>query len=126
LCVLVVEDHVDTADTTATVLLLDGHEVQIARDRPAALEACKSRWPDVVLLDLALPGCDGYEVVRRIREQARARPRPMFVVISGYGAAIDMARSRAADIHLHFPKPLDPEVLLTLLRKFAVMRFGGP
>jgi two-component system CheB/CheR fusion protein len=124
--VLVVEDYVDGADTTAAMIRLDGHEVKVARDGPAACTAAETWWPDVVLLDIALPGCDGYEVARRIRELTASKPRPLLVAITGYAQATGQADARAAAIDLHFAKPIDPAVLLTLLRKFAAVRFGGP
>jgi two-component system CheB/CheR fusion protein len=104
------------------LLGLDGHDVQVARDGLAALEACQSCWPDVVLLDVALPSCDGYQVAKRIREQAGTKPRPLLVVLSGYTGHADRQRSRAEGIDVYFAKPVDPEVLLRLLRQFAAER----
>jgi two-component system CheB/CheR fusion protein len=120
--VLVVEDHVDAADSAAAMIRLDGHEVQVARDGPAGCTAAETWSPDVVLLNIALPGCDGYEAARRIRAQPKARARPLLVAISGCAQTADVARARAAGIDLHFAKPMDPEVLLGLLRRFAAAR----
>jgi CheY-like chemotaxis protein len=82
--VLVVEDCVDGADSTAVMVRLDGHEVQVARDGPASCTAAETWWPDAILLDIALPGCDAYELARRIREQGTAaRPRPFLSRLPG-------------------------------------------
>jgi CheY-like chemotaxis protein len=106
------------------LLGLDGHDVQVARDGLAALEACQSRWPDVVLLDVALPACDGYQVAKRIREQSVTKPRPLLVVLSGYTGHADRQRFRMEGIDVYFAKPVDPEVLLRLLRRFAAVRLN--
>jgi CheY-like chemotaxis protein len=120
--VLVVEDHVDGADSMASLLRLYGYQVQIARDGLAACTCAATCLPDVVLLDIALPGCDGYEVARRIRVLSDGKPRPFLVAISRYAKDTDRIRSGAAGIDLHFAKPMDPEVLLGLLRRFAAAR----
>jgi CheY-like chemotaxis protein len=64
--ILIVEDNEDTANTTAMLLRHYGHEVRVAPDGPAALQAAKDRLPDVVLVDIGLPGMDGYEVAMKI------------------------------------------------------------
>jgi CheY-like chemotaxis protein len=121
--VLVVEDDVGTTESLSYLLGLDGHEVQVAPDGQAAIQACTNRWPDVVLLDLALPLCDGYQVAGHIRQQSEARPpRPFVVVISGYATQDDRLRSGMEGADLHFAKPMDPELLLKLLRRFAAVR----
>jgi CheY-like chemotaxis protein len=120
--VLVVEDQAETADPMAMLLGLDGQDVQVAQDGLDALEACQSCWPDVVLLDVALPSCDGFQVAKRIREQSGTKPRPLLVVLTGYTGFADRQRSRAVGIDLYFAKPVAPEVLLRLLRRFAAVR----
>ena len=67
--VLVVDDNVDAADSLAMLLRLHGHEVQVARTGPTALEMASASRPDVVLLDVGLPGMDGYHVAKRLRER---------------------------------------------------------
>src|SRR5262249_21330255 len=124
--VLVAEDEADTAFTTAFLLDRAGHEVHIAATGPQALERAAAEPPDVVLLDLGLPGLDGYRVAERIRALGLA-PRPLLIAISGYGAELDRQRSAAAGIDLHLVKPADPELLLGLLRRFAgLARHDGP
>jgi CheY-like chemotaxis protein len=122
--VLVVEDYVDAADSLAAFIRLRGHDVEIARDGLEAINACKEHWPDVVLLDLVLPRCDGYEVARSIREHPFGRQKPLLVVISGHARLTDRLRSHQEGIHLHLAKPVDPEFLEALLQKFALSRSG--
>jgi two-component system, chemotaxis family, CheB/CheR fusion protein len=112
--VLVVEDNVDTAETMARLLQLEGHEVQLANDGPAALTAATAFQPHAVVLDLGLPGMDGYEVARRLRNRD-AEPRPVLVAVSGYGGDEARQRSRQAGFDHHLVKPADIGTLRTLL-----------
>ena len=115
--ILVVEDHEDTAATLALLLRMEGHEVQVAPDGPAALEAVQFASPDVVLLDIGLPGMSGWEVARWVTGQP-AEKRPLLVAITGYGREEDRRRSAEAGIDHHLLKPVDPAELLGLLRRF--------
>jgi CheY-like chemotaxis protein len=115
--ILVVEDNPDTAVSLQTLLSLQGHDAQVASDGPAALEVAAGYQPDVVLLDIGLPGMDGLEVARQLREQA-SRKRPLLVAITGYGQESDRRRSAEAGIDLHLVKPADPDQLQALLRRF--------
>jgi len=117
--VVVVEDYADAADTLAMVVELWGHDACVARDGPEALVETKAQWPDVVLLDLALPGIDGYEVAKRIREQAATRKTPLLVAVTGYGQEKDLVRSQAEGLDRHYLKPIDCAVLERLLRAHA-------
>ena len=112
--VLVVEDYADAATTTAEVLRLDGHHVWVAADGPRALQAASAEEPDVVLLDLGLPGMDGYTLARRLA--AVCRRKPYLIAVSGFGGAEFRRRSRKAGIDLYLVKPADPEQLLAILR----------
>lgn len=116
LSVLVVEDNADARQITQMMLRLAGFFAVTAADGPAALRAAREHPPDVVLLDIGLPGLDGYEVARRLREQAVGK-RPLLVAVSGYGKAEDKARAAAAGIDLHLTKPADPAVLLHVLHR---------
>jgi CheY-like chemotaxis protein len=119
--VLVVESEPDTAASTALLLRLYGHRVQVAPDGPAALRAAQASPPDVVLLDLALPGMDGWQVAQRLQEQATGN-EPLLIAITGYGRPADRRRSQQAGIHLHLLKPVEPDFLRRLLQRFhAVM-----
>ena len=108
--VLVVEDDPDTAQSIADLLALWGHDVRVCGTGPDALREAEAAMPDVVLLDIGLPGTSGWEVARQIRDAARG-DRPVVVAVSGYGAAADRLRSADAGAHLHLVKPGDPAEL---------------
>lgn len=103
--VLVVEDNLDMANALATLLRLHGHDTAVAHDGQAALATARGFQPDVVLLDLGLPGMDGYEVARRLRAELAARP-PLLVAMTGYGQEEDLRRSAAAGCDHHLVKPV--------------------
>jgi CheY-like chemotaxis protein len=117
--VLLIEDDRDTADSLALLLCLEGHVAQTAPDGPAGLAAFQAGLPDVVLIDIDLPGgMDGWEVARRLREQFSGR-RVVLIAVTGYGRDQDHGRSEAAGFDFHFLKPADPEFLVRLLRSYA-------
>ena len=89
--ILVVDDDHDAADSLALLLTLLGHEVRTAYDGPAALRAAHGRLPRFVLLDIGLPGMDGYEVARRLREQP-GRDAVRVIALTGYGREEDKRR----------------------------------
>jgi two-component system CheB/CheR fusion protein len=115
--VLVVEDNQDAADSLAELLRYWGYEVRIARDGIAALEVAREFCPRVILLDLGLPGMDGYEVASLIRRRQRAGSPQVLVATTGYGQETDRQRTRAAGFAHHLTKPVDPDGLLLLLRQ---------
>ena len=120
--ILIVEDNEDMASTTAMLLRHYGHEVRIALDGPAALQAAKDRLPDVVLVDIGLPGMDGYEVAMKIGDQPSEK-RPLFIAVTGFGSEGYYRLSGDAAIDVHLLKPVKPEQLEKLLKKFqAVIR----
>src|SRR5262249_8440416 len=100
LFVLVVEDLEDGAQSTAELLRLCGHLVRVTYRGADALRAAAEEVPDVVLLDIGLPGMDGWEVARRLRDQADGR-QPFIVAVTGYGTTADRWRSADAGIDLH-------------------------
>jgi len=112
--VLVVEDNKDTAETMAAILKLAGHQVRLASDGPAALAAVDGFRPDAVFLDLGLPGMDGYEVAKRLRDRLND-PRPVLVAVSGYGGDDVRQRSRQAGFDHHLVKPADLVAVRSLL-----------
>ena len=112
--ILVVEDDADCAESTAMLLRLYGHSAEVAKDGPAALNAAEAHWPEVVLLDIAMPRMSGWEVAKRFREQA-GKPRPVLIAATGYGAGEDRRHSADLGIDFHLTKPVDPEALNTLL-----------
>jgi signal transduction histidine kinase/CheY-like chemotaxis protein len=117
--VLVVDDNRDSADSLALLLRLAGHAVQVAYDGRAALEAARAAPPEAVLLDIGLPGMDGYAVARRLREELGAQ-RVLLVAISGYGQEDDRVRSREAGFDHHLVKPVDPDAVRALLADRSV------
>jgi CheY-like chemotaxis protein len=122
--VLIVEDYRDAADSLAWLLGLHGHSARTAGDGWAALAAVQAGVPDVVLLDIDLPGgLDGWEVARRIREHPAER-RPVLVALTGYGRDQDRRRSEAAGFDFHIVKPADPALLVQLVRAYATRQDG--
>ncbi|HEX9942031.1 MAG TPA: ATP-binding protein [Thermoanaerobaculia bacterium] len=112
--VLVVEDNLDAAESLATLLRLWNHDVAVVHDGRTALEAAREQQPEVVLLDIGLPGLDGYQVARRLREEL-GLDHTLLVAMTGYGQPEDRRRSLEAGIHHHFVKPVEPIVLRNLL-----------
>ena len=106
--VLVVDDNVDAAELLGEVLELDGHRVTVVHDGRAALERMGAEAPEVIFLDIGLPGMDGYEVARRIRERSGGAG-PRLVAVTGYGQASDRQRSREAGFDAHLVKPVELE-----------------
>jgi CheY-like chemotaxis protein len=114
--VLIAEGHEDNAQTTAWLLRLYGHEVQIAADGPSALQAALAGSFDVVLLEIILPGLCGWDVARRLRE-CKTAGRPVLIAVTGLGRPEDRRRSAQAGIDLHLVKPVDPELLRKVLER---------
>jgi CheY-like chemotaxis protein len=112
--VLVVDDNEDAAEMLALVLRKHGHTVELAFNGEDALELAAVSHPEVVLLDIGLPGIDGYEVARRLRASASA-VRPVLVAVSGYGQEADRKCSIKAGFDHHLVKPVAMEKLLPLL-----------
>jgi PAS domain S-box-containing protein len=112
--VLVVEDNVDSATALAELLRLWGHEVRVAHDGVTGLEEARAFAPDLVLLDIGLPGMDGYEVALALRA-APAFAATRLVALTGYGQERDHLRSREVGIDRHVTKPIDLAELRELL-----------
>jgi PAS domain S-box-containing protein len=102
--VLVVDDNVDAAQSLAKLLEMSGHQVRLAYDGPRALEAALDHRPEVVLLDIGLPGLDGFEVAQQIRQQA-ALSSIVLVALTGYGQDADRQQSKEAGFDYHLVKP---------------------
>jgi signal transduction histidine kinase len=117
--VLVVEDNIDAAESLATLLRLWNHDVNVVHDGCAALDAAREQKPEVVLLDIGLPGLDGYQVARRLREEI-GLDQALLVAMTGYGQPEDRRRSQEAGIQYHFVKPVEPLVLRNLLAGAAL------
>ena len=116
--VLVVEDNQDSAESLAELLGLWGHQVHVALDGVTALELAERHRPDVVLSDVGLPGMDGYELARRLRD-GRGPARAVLVALTGYGRDDDKRRALEAGFDHHVVKPPDAGVLEELLRRVA-------
>jgi CheY-like chemotaxis protein len=118
--VLVVEDDPDLAAVLARWLGRCGHEARVAPDGPTALQAASSLPPDVVLLDLGLPGMDGLEVARRVHEGVgpAAAKAPLVIAVTGRHSEEDRRRSEEAGIDLHLIKPVDVGLLHRVLQRF--------
>ncbi len=114
--VLVVDDNMDGARLLARLLRSCGHQTELAHDGPTALEAAIANPPDVVFLDIGLPGMNGFEVARRLRELDGPN-RAVLVALTGYGRDDDMRRSREAGFDHHMVKPVDPQALSDLLAR---------
>jgi PAS domain S-box-containing protein len=112
--VLVVDDNADNAESLSELLRALRHETQIVFDGPSAVDAVASFAPEVVLLDIGLPGYDGYEVARRIRESAGGR-NIRLIAITGWGQEDDKRRAWAAGFDAHLTKPVDPAALLLIV-----------
>jgi CheY-like chemotaxis protein len=111
---LVVDDNVDGAETLALLLKASGHEVRVAHAGDSALTSAFDFKPDAVLSDIALPGLNGYELARRLREHADFRATAL-IAVSGYGRDSDRDRSCAAGFDHHLVKPIDYDSLHELL-----------
>ena len=112
--VLVVDDNQDSAETIAMLVELWGHQAHIVHNGPAALAAAPVWKPNVVLLDIGLPGVDGYEVARRLRAEP-VTAGVLLIAMTGYGQDRDRQLSSEAGFDHHLVKPVDPDVLQGLL-----------
>jgi CheY-like chemotaxis protein len=104
--ILVVDDNVDMAETLAMLLEESGHQVRMAHDGPTALEAALADRPNVVFLDVGLPGLNGFEVAKRIRQRLDSQ-NIMLIAVTGYGHEKDRQRSQEAGFDHHLVKPVD-------------------
>jgi len=114
--VLIVDDNLDSARGLAKLLRRRDYDVRLAHDGPAALQAAREFSPRVVLLDIGLPGMDGYEVVQRLRAEPAGKEIAV-IAISGYGQEADRRRSGEAGFDHHLVKPVDLENILDLLAR---------
>src|SRR3954466_14071395 len=111
--VLVVDDNEDIAHSSSLLLKLQGHEVAVAFDGRTALEVAREFRPDVALLDVGLPGMNGYERARRLRGEYG--PGVLLIIITAYARDNDRRWAYEADFDHHFTKPLDYQVIIDLL-----------
>lgn len=112
--ILVVDDNVDAAESLALLLRLEGHDVWVAHDGPAALTAVNANAPDIVFLDIGMPVMNGYEVAQRLRQRPGVN-NVLLVAMTGWGQEEDRRRSQEAGFDRHLVKPVEPEALQQLL-----------
>jgi PAS domain S-box-containing protein len=117
LCILVVDDNRDAADSLCMLLRFLGHTPHVAHDGPSALAAVETHRPGIVLLDLGMPGMDGYEVARRIRQRRKSGDIAL-IALTGWGQEEDRRRTQAAGFDRHLVKPVDLNLLQSLLAEF--------
>jgi CheY-like chemotaxis protein len=114
--ILVADDNADSADTLAALLGLLGHETRIAHDGEQALALAEAFRPDIALLDIGMPGRNGYDLARAVRAAPWGRAMKL-VAVTGWGQAEDRRRSREAGFDAHLVKPVELGALEALLRE---------
>jgi signal transduction histidine kinase len=110
---LIVDDNVDAATTLSWLLAEQGYTVEVAHDGPGGLKTAQSFKPEILLLDIGLPGMDGYELARRLRSDGFTST--LMIAISGYAHEADIERARAAGFDRHLAKPVDIDHLIRSL-----------
>jgi CheY-like chemotaxis protein len=115
--ILVVDDNLDAAQTLAILLRANGHQVEAVHDGPTALEVARSYRPNLILLDIGLPGMDGFEVAKKVRQDLDLG-NVVLVAMTGYGQESDKQRSKEVGFDHHLIKPADfskvKEILATV------------
>jgi CheY-like chemotaxis protein len=113
--VLVVDDQVDIAQSLKDLLSLLGQDTHTAHDGPEALQAARDFKPELIFLDVGLPGMSGYEVVRYLRAQEEAL-KPTIIAVTGWGDEHNIALAREAGFDRHLTKPVDPREIERILQ----------
>jgi CheY-like chemotaxis protein len=121
--ILVVDDNADLAESMAMLLRLEGHDVRIALDGSSALDLAEEFRPNAALLDIGLPGLNGYEVARELRSRQNGRGL-LLIAATGYGQPDDRVRAQDAGFDVHMVKPLDPQFIGAEIAKWASERDG--
>lgn len=122
--ILIVEDNVDARDALRVLLELEGHLVEAVGDGVQAVEYARAKDPDIALIDIGLPGLDGFEVARRMRMPGARRP--VLIALTGYGQPEDRRRATDAGFDSLLVKPVDPGALTELLTRLEIPRPGSP
>jgi PAS domain S-box-containing protein len=112
--ILVVDDNVDAAESLAMLLRMEGHDVRVAHDGPAALAAVEAEPPDIMFLDIGMPVMNGYEVAQQLRQRPGLE-NLLLVAMTGWGQEEDRRRSQEAGFDHHMVKPAEPAALHQLL-----------
>jgi CheY-like chemotaxis protein len=105
--VLVVDDNADAAESVALFLRLEGHDTITALDGLQAIELCRSFAPDVVVIDIGLPGLNGYELAQQLRASPETAHMQL-IALTGYGQESDVRAAKEAGFDHHFIKPMNP------------------
>jgi CheY-like chemotaxis protein len=120
--ILVVEDNADARDALCVLLELEGYAVEAAEEGHQAIEITRAKDPDIALVDIGLPGIDGYEVARQVRANGR---RPVLIALTGYGQPEDRRRATEAGFDEVLVKPVDPNALTALLATLEIPGRGS-
>jgi two-component system, sensor histidine kinase len=121
--ILIVEDNADAREALRVLLELEGHTVEAAAEGGRAIAIARDKDPDIALVDIGLPGVDGYEVARQLRT-APGR-RPVLIALTGYGQPEDRQRALDAGFDDVLVKPVDPTALTTLLATLEIPGRGS-
>jgi DNA-binding response OmpR family regulator len=116
--ILVVEDNIDGARTLAVLLQQEGHTVEYAINGYVALDIARKFRPEIVLLDIGLPGMDGFEVCKRLKREPGLEATRV-IAITAYGEDKHRAQSREAGCDMHFVKPVSGKALVKLIDSFS-------
>jgi CheY-like chemotaxis protein len=120
--ILIVEDNADARDALRVLLELEGYGVEAAEEGREAIEIARTKDPDVALVDIGLPGIDGYEVARQVRAHGR---RPVLIALTGYSQPEDRRRAIEAGFDDVLVKPVDPSTLTALLATLEIPGRGS-
>jgi CheY-like chemotaxis protein len=112
--IVVADDNEDSAESFAMLLSFSGHEVRVAHDGEAALDALREFRPDVAFLDIGMPGLTGYEVAQAVRAEPWGHEMKL-IAVTGWGQPDDRMRARTAGFDRHLIKPIDPAEVDRLL-----------
>lgn len=121
--ILLIEDDADARDALRALLELDGYEVDMAAEGQEGLDLARAADPDVALVDIGLPGLDGYEVARHMR--AAGQRRAVLVALTGYSQPEDRRRVKEAGFDAHLAKPVDPTDLSRVLMNLEIPGRGS-
>ena len=115
--ILLIEDNADAREALRALLELDGYEVHAAADGTEGLDLARTKQPEVALIDIGLPGFDGYEVARRMKALPAS---PVMIALTGYSEPDDRSRGREAGFAAHLVKPVDPDDLTRMLTSLEI------
>lgn len=116
--VLLVDDNPDALVTSSMLFATEGHIVTMATNPAEALGHAAATRPEIVVLDIGMPGMDGFDLARAILA-LNHKPRPLIIAVSGYTAAGHIKRGIEAGFDFHYPKTIDPNVILATVREHA-------